>query len=77
MNYDETKQLIEEKFKAVSEATAALDKALSEMRSIELDFDTKDQEELKRAMALGKDIDSRANYAIRSLLVKHGNILFI
>lgn len=78
MNYDEKKTEIEEKWKPCAEACNNLMKALNEFRGIKLDdVDENDTEEMKTAMALGREIDNRAVYILRSLLVQHGNILFL
>lgn len=72
------KKEIEEKWAPCVEACSQLQKALSALRSISLDDINKDNaEELQSAMALGRDIDNRTNYILRSILVQHGNVLFL
>ena len=69
---------IEEKWQPCVEACSSLQKALTELRSISLDDIDRDKaEELQQAIALGRDIDNRTNYILRSILVQHGNVLFL
>ena len=75
---EKKKQEIEEKWKPCAEACNSLQKALNDFRSISLDSYNKDNaEELQAYMALGRDIDNRTIYILRSLLVQHGNVLFL
>ena len=69
---------IEEKWKPCAEACNELLKALNEFRAINFDgYNKDDSEEMKTCMALGRDIDNRTIYILRSLLVQHGNVLFL
>ena len=69
---------IEEKWKPCMEACNSLLKALDEFRAISLDeCDKNNTEELQNCMTLGRDIDGRTNFILRSLLVRHGNVLFL
>lgn len=69
---------IEEKWKPCAEACNALLKALGDFRSISLDeCDRKNTDEMQMCMNLGRDIDTRTQYILRSLLVQHGNVLFL
>lgn len=69
---------IEEKWKPCVEACNSLLKALNEFRSISLDECNRDNaDELQSCMALGRDIDNRTIYILRSILVQNGNVLFL
>ena len=78
MDIEAKKQEIEEKWKPCAEACNDLMKALDNFRTISLDeCDKNNEDELKMCMTLGRDIDNRTIYILRSLLVKHGNVLFL
>lgn len=78
INIEEKKKEIEEKWAPCAEACNQLMKALDEFRAISLDeCDKENKEELQSCMTLGRDIDSRTNFVLRSLLVRHGNVLFL
>lgn len=69
---------IEEKWVPCAEACNSLMKALEEFRAISLDeCDKNNTEELQSCMTLGRDIDARTNFVLRSLLIRHGNVLFL
>ena len=78
IDFEEKKKEIEEKWKPCVEACSQLQKALSEFRSISVDdVDKNNADALQQAMALGRDIDNRTIYILRSLLIQHGNVLFL
>ena len=78
IDFEAKKNEIEEKWKPCAEACNDLLKALNEFRSISFDdYDKDNSEEVKSCMALGRDIDNRTIYILRSLLVQHGNVLFL
>lgn len=77
LNLEEKRKEIEEAYAEVSKTAKAFNDALIKMRTIELDFNKEDKEELEQAMGLGHDIDVRTAFVLRSLLVQHGNVLFI
>lgn len=69
---------IEEKWKPCAKACNELLKALNEFRAISLDdCDRSNTDELQNCMALGRDIDNRTIYILRSILVQNGNVLFL
>ena len=76
-NIEEVKKTIEERYADLASKATELNKALMAMRTIEIDIDDENQEEVKAAMALGQDIDHRVAFVLRSLLVQHGNVLFL
>lgn len=78
IDFEAKKAEIEEKWAPCAEACNNLLKALGEFRTISLDDCDKDnKEEVQNCMALGRDIDNRTIYILRSLLVQHGNVLFL
>lgn len=78
IDFEAKKTEIEEKWKPCAEACNDLLKALNEFRSISFDdYNQNDKEEVQNCMALGRDIDNRTIYILRSLLVQHGNVLFL
>lgn len=78
IDFEAKKQEIEEKWKPCAEACNELNKALNDLRSISFDgYDKDNNEEMKSCMALGRDIDNRTVFILRSLLVQHGNVLFL
>ena len=78
IDFEAKKNEIEEKWKSCAEACNELLKALNDFRSISFDdYDKNNTEEIQNCMALGRDIDNRTIYILRSLLVQHGNVLFL
>lgn len=77
MNKEEIKKQIEEKFQECREQGALFSKALYELRKIEFPVDQEKEEEVKTAMEIGREIDARTAFLLRSLLVQHGNVLFL
>lgn len=78
IDFETKKNEIEEKWKPCAEACNQLQKALNEFRSISFDdYDKDNKEEVQQCMALGREIDNRTIYILRSLLVQHGNVLFL
>ena len=78
IDFEAKKAEIEEKWQPCAEACNKLLKALNECRSISLDgYDKNNTEEVQNCMALGRDIDNRTIYILRSILVQNGNVLFL
>ena len=78
IDFEAKKNEIEEKWKPCAEACNELLKALNDFRSISFDdYDKSNTEEIQNCMALGRDIVNRTIYILRSLLVQHGNVLFL
>lgn len=74
---DKTKE-IEEKFQDATNKANELLKSLNDLRMITVENVDKDnQEEIQKAINLGRDIDSRVAYILRAILIQHGNVLFI
>jgi hypothetical protein len=74
---EEIKKQIEEAYKKAGEAGNEFSKCLMELRSIDYQVDPDNEEEVKEAFALGRDIDLRTAFLLRALLVQHGNVLFL
>ena len=68
---------IEEQFQECRKQGALFSKALFDLRNIEFPVDQEKEEEVKNAMELGREIDVRTAFLLRSLLVQHGNVLFL
>lgn len=78
INLNEKKIEIEEAFKKAVDSARTFNADLTAMRSIELpnieDLNSDDRNEL---MKMGRDLDMRTAFIIRSLLVEHGNVLWL
>ncbi len=73
------KQEIEAAFQKAAESARAFNEDLMAMRSIELPGleELGTQEERNEIMKVGRDLDMRSAFLLRSLLVQHGNVLWI
>lgn len=73
------KQEIEAAFQKAAESARAFNEDLMAMRSIELPGleELGSQEERNEIMKVGRDLDMRSAFLLRSLLVQHGNVLWI
>lgn len=78
INLDDKKKEIEEAFKKVAESARAFNNDLMAMRSIELPaLDSVNEEARNELIKLGRDLDMRTAFVLRSLLVQHGNVLWM
>lgn len=76
MDIEAKKQEIETFYKEACEKAVELNQALIKMRDVELPtFNNND--EMKAVMELANEVNGRTAYILRSLLVQHGNVLFI
>lgn len=76
MDIEAKKQEIEACYKEACEKAIELNQALIKMRNIELPpFQNND--EMQTIMELASELNGRTAYLLRSLLVQHGNVLFI
>ena len=76
MDNEAKKQEIETFYKEACEKAVELNQALIKMRDVELPtFNNND--EMKAVMELANEVNGRTAYLLRSLLVQHGNVLFI
>ena len=71
------KKEIEENFNAAVEAEMVLNKALLKLRT-DIEWpENPTQEEVDSIMKLDREMNGRAAYILRALLVQHGNLLFM
>ena len=77
-NFDEKKLEIDEAFKEVAESARVFNEDLMAMRNIEFpgleDLDNDARNEL---IKMGRDLDMRTAFILRSILVQHGNVLWM
>lgn len=72
------KQEIEDAFKKAAESARSFNEDLMAMRSIEFpNFDELDNKERSELKKMGRDLDMRTAFLLRSILVQHGNVLWI
>lgn len=76
MDIEAKKQEIETFYKEACEKAVELNQALIKMRDVELPTFT-NNDEIKAVMELANEVNGRTAYILRSLLVQHGNVLFI
>lgn len=76
MDIEAKKQEIENCYKEACQKAIELNQALIKMRNIELPT-FQNNEEMETIMGLTAELNGRTAYLLRSLLVQHGNVLFI
>ena len=76
MDIEAKKQEIETFYKEACEKAVELNQALIKMRDVELPTFT-NNDEMKTVMELANEVNGRTAYILPSLLVQHGNVLFI
>lgn len=78
INLDEKKIEIDEAFKKAVESARVFNADLMAMRSIELPgIEGLDNDDRNELMKMGRDLDMRTAFILRSLLVEHGNVLWL
>lgn len=77
INQEETKKKIEEQFSVMMEAEGKLFKSIEDLRAIMADWKPENEEETKVMLGLAREIDGRTNFALRQILIRYGNLLFI
>ena len=76
--FDEKKQEIEAAFQKAAESARIFNEDLMAMRSIESPpVDGLTNDERNELIKIGRDLDMRSAFLLRSLLVQHGNVLWI
>lgn len=76
--FDEKKQEIEAAFQKAAESAKVFNEDLMAMRSIEFPaIDGLTNDERNELIKIGRDLDMRSAFLLRSLLVQHGNVLWI
>ena len=76
MDIEAKRQEIETTYKEACQKAIELNQALIKMRNVELP-QFQNEEEMKTVMELANEQNGRTAYLLRSLLVQHGNVLFI
>ena len=76
--FDEKKQEIEAAFQKAAESAKIFNEDLMAMRSIEFPaIDGLTNDERNELIKIGRDLDMRSAFLLRSLLAQHGNVLWI
>jgi hypothetical protein len=76
--FEDKKQEIEAAFQKAASAAKEFNAALMEMRSVELpSIEGLDTDERNALIQIGRDLDMRTAFILRSLLVQHGNVLWL
>lgn len=77
-NFEEKKLEIEEAFKQAATSARTFNADLMAMRNIELpEIEGLSDEERRELINIGRDLDMRTAFILRSLLVQHGNVLWM
>ena len=75
---DEKKKEIEELFKKTIEDARIFNESLMALRSVQLpDIEDLSNEDRTEIIKIGRDLDMRTAFILRSLLTQHGNVLFL
>lgn len=75
---DEKKKEIEELFMKVVEDARVFNESLMALRSVQMpDIEGLSNEDRTEIIKIGRDLDMRTAFILRSLLVQHGNVLFL
>lgn len=75
---DEKKKEIEELFMKVIEDARTFNESLMALRSVQLpDIEGLSNEDRTEIIKIGRDLDMRTAFILRSLLTQHGNVLFL
>ena len=78
MMIDEKKKEIEALFIKAIEDARTFNESLMAMRSVELpDIEELSNEDRTEIIKVGRDLDMKTAFILRSLLVQHGNVLFL
>lgn len=75
---DEKKKEIEELFMKAIEDARTFNGSLMALRSVQLpDIEDLSNEDRTEIIKIGRDLDMKTAFILRSLLVQHGNVLFL
>ena len=70
--------MIEDKKKEIEEAFLKVVESAMGMRNIELpELEGLSNEDRNEVIKMGRDLDMRTSFILRSLLTQHGNVLFL
>jgi hypothetical protein len=76
--FEDKKKEIEDVFLKAVESARAFNEDLMAMRSINLpDIEGLTADERNEIIKIGRDLDMRVAFLLRSLLTQHGNVLFL
>lgn len=75
---NEKKKEIEELFMKAIEDARTFNESLMALRSVQLpDIEDLSNEDRTEIIKIGRDLDMKTAFILRSLLVQHGNVLFL
>jgi hypothetical protein len=75
---DKKKKEIEELFMKAIEDARTFNESLMALRSVQLpDIEGLSNEDRTEIIKIGRDLDMRTAFILRSLLTQHGNVLFL
>lgn len=75
---DEKKKEIEELFMKAIEDARTFNESLMALRSVSLpDIEDLSNEDRTEIIKIGRDLDMKTAFILRSLLVQHGNVMFL
>lgn len=75
---NEKKKEIEELFMKAIEDARTFNESLMALRSVQLpDIEGLSNEDRTEIIKIGRDLDMKTAFILRSLLVQHGNVLFL
>lgn len=76
--FNEKKQEIEAAFHKAAESARIFNEDLMAMRNIEFpNIEGLSNDERNELIKMGRDLDMRSAFLLRSLLVQHGNVLWL
>lgn len=76
--FNEKKQEIEAAFQKAAESARIFNEDLMAMRNIEFPgIEGLSNDERNELIKMGRDLDMRSAFLLRSLLVQHGNVLWL
>ena len=76
--FNEKKQEIEAAFQKAAESARIFNEDLMAMRNIEFpNIEGLSNDERNELIKMGRDLDMRSAFLLRSLLVQHGNVLWL
>lgn len=78
INVEEAQKEIQSKFEDVMSSVDELIKKIETLKEVGKDWRIgEDKEENQKVLNLGRNLDCGINFALRQLLVRYGNLLFI
>ena len=78
IDLEQKKKDIDEAFKKAVESARIFNEDLMSMRSIELpEIEELNNDDRNEVIKIGRDLDMRTAFILRSLLAQHGNVLWM